>query len=147
MLNKLLAGVGTLILAGFLIWLYGNSQKNAGRMSERVEWNRQMGAFEKRAGQILVERVNEVRKIEHVRAETSNKVGYDVQKRIAALSDALRVRASGGSNGNGDGSDLPRLPYAPIDPVGAGQASDMVACGEAVIKAEGWQQWYNEVFQ
>lgn len=147
MIYRLLGGVGLLALALVAIWLYGNSQKNAGRLQERVEWHKQMQAFERRAAEIIVERVKETRKIEHVRAEMSNKVGYDAQKRIAALSAALRLRASGQSNSGRYGGYLSYDSVATLDPTGTSQEADMVACGEAVIKAEGWQAYYQGIAQ
>lgn len=146
MLNRILGGGLLLALALAALWMFGNARERAGVMKERAEWHQQMAGFEKRAAQIIVERVKETRKIEQVRAETSNKVGYDVQKRIGALALAIeRMRAQRQGNGNGDGSYLPVLSYATIDPTGAGEASDMVACGEAVIKAEGWQEYYRGI--
>ena len=145
MLNRILGGGLLLALALAAVWLYGKSQKNAGRLQERVEWTAQMQAFEKKSKDIIVSRINKVRADERANALKSEQVGYDIQKRLAALSDAVRLRASGGSNSNGAGSNLPVLSYAPIDPTGTSQEADMVACGEAVIKAEGWQSWYSEV--
>lgn len=146
MLNRILGGGLLLALALAALWMFGNAREHAGVMKERAEWHQQMAGFEKRAAQIIVERVKETRKIEQVRAETSNKVGYDVQKRIGALALAVeRMRAQRQGNGNGDGSYLSYDPIATIDPTGAGEASDMVACGEAVIKAEGWQEYYRGI--
>lgn len=146
MLNRILGGGLLLALALAALWMFGNAQKNAGRMTERAEWHQQMAGFEKRAAQIIVERVKETRKIEQVRAETSNKVGYDVQKRIGALALAIeRMRAQRQGNSNGDGSNLPVLTYAPLDPTGTSSEADMVVCGEAIIKAEGWQQFYEGI--
>ena len=148
MLNRILGGGLLLALALAALWMFGNAQKNAGRMTERAEWHQQMAGFEKRAAQIIVERVKETRKIEQVRAETSNKVGYDVQKRIGALALAVeRMRAQRQGNGNGDGSYLSYDPVATLNPTGTSQEADMVACGEAVIKAEGWQAYYQGIAQ
>ena len=146
MIYRLLGGVGLLLCALAAIWLYGKSQKNAGRMTERAEWHQQLQSFEKQAARIVSERVKKVREIEHDRASMSNKVGYDVQKRIAALSAAVgRLHSQRQGNSNGDGSNLPVLAYAPLDPTGTSQEADMVVCGEAVIKAEGWQQFYEGI--
>lgn len=148
MLNRILGGVGLMLCALAAIWLYGKSQKHAGRMAERVEWHQQMQSFEKQAKDIIVSRVNTVREVERAKAEQSAQVGYDIQKRLSALSVAVeRVRASRQGDSDRGGINLPATAEAAASVIGAGEASDMVACGEAVIKAEGWRQWYNEVAQ
>lgn len=38
MFYRIAAGISALMLAAFLIWVYGNSRENAGELQERIKW-------------------------------------------------------------------------------------------------------------
>lgn len=44
MIWKLLGGAGALVLLGFLVWIYGNSRENGGKLEERAAWQSQVAA-------------------------------------------------------------------------------------------------------
>lgn len=70
----------------------------------------------------------------------------------AADDYARRLRAAtGAGQGSTSGADLPHVAGAALDPAGTGPeavvAQDARICAAAVVKAQGWQDWWLNVSQ
>lgn len=72
----------------------------------------------------------------------------EIRRRIDAA--VARVRAQGGASAGSSGNPATSASQAPGGAAGAGEtaivpARDLEICAEAVIKAEGWQEWFRRV--
>lgn len=142
MIYKILAGVGSLILAGFLIFMFGNARERAGVMKERAKW-------EAARADTIAKQQADARAQEAADAEKRDQAAYDTQARIDALRGSLalwmRNRQAAGS-----ASYLPGSTEAAVDSVAAGSdavvsGSDLVICTDNTARLLGWQNWYNGV--
>lgn len=93
------------------------------------------------------------RAVETRQAQISQEIQDDLISRlVSARADAARYAerlraASQAHPDSGAATGMPGLPDAPSSASGAGQTAelDAVACGEAVVKAKGWIDWYRSV--
>lgn len=144
------AGLILGLLAALWIWSdhrgYQRAETKAIVQIQRVEAKAaaSLNAVKDTALRMRAEQVERARKIEAANRKVSDDVEASLRSRIAALRDGLRATAHG--NPGGDQAGLPGAADASRDSAGAGGASELVAdrliCGEAIIKAEGWADWW-----
>lgn len=134
------------------LWLYADhrgyqrAETKAIVQIQRVEAKAtaSLNAVEDTALRMRAEQVERARRIETANRKVSDDVEASLRRRIAALRDSLRPSANGHPGSNQAG--MPGAPDATRDADRAGGASELVAdrliCGEAIIKAEGWAEWW-----
>jgi hypothetical protein len=147
-----------LIVAGFVIlsavlWFRGNDYRSE-RNDAQAGWQAEINAhkqteanYRQASAQALA-----AAKENKVRVETKYKVienaqDKDIRARLAAATASLRARAANTDPGSPDAIGLPSLANAAVDPVGnSGDAKldDALICTTNTVKAQGWQDWYDE---
>lgn len=102
--------------------------------------------------QARAEDMAHARAVEAAQSQVREEVSRDLETKLAAAraaaDDYARRLRDKAAQGGGGKPRLPGTPAATVNPVGAGEAADVDdarACADAVIKAEGWQDWFTSI--
>lgn len=141
------------LLAGLWFWSdhrgYQRAETKAIAQIQRVEAKAaaSLNAVKSTALRMRADQVERARRIETANRKVTDDVEASLRGRIAALRAGLRTPAAG--NPGGDQAGMPSATDTTRDTAGAGGASELVAdrliCGEAIIKAEGWAEWWTRI--
>jgi hypothetical protein len=123
--------------------------------SEAVKWHAAYdGAvkeIERGQAKALAADMDHAVDVQVAQEQVRDEVSHDLQSQIAAArADAARyaARLRTQAGGGGGAADLPAVAGSAGAADGAGETAEMAnaeACATAVVKAEGWQDWWTKV--
>lgn len=145
---RLLAGLGALSLVAFLLILFGNSRYHSGQLAERAIWQAKTAAAQ-------LDDQKHASTVEAAQTAVTQEQTDDLKAKLADALAAARNRPRGLCKPASRGSAVQSVPEAAGAPSGAPGAdtaalvdadqADDEACAVAVVKAEGWLDWWTKV--